>query len=95
MRTHRTRRVLCVLGACAVPFGLFAGGYAITGAGATSGAPDQVLAPAGSTATSGGDAIADQQAFYAKLPDRIGILDGTGRPGLGPGSARLEPRRHL
>jgi hypothetical protein len=91
---HRTRRLLAVLGACALPVVLFAGGYAITGAGAAPGVRSQAAAGAptsGSTAASGDAAIAMQKDFYAKLPDRIGIVDDAGRPVGWADKAALEP----
>ncbi len=91
MPTHRTRRLLTVLGACALPSALLAGGYAITGADAAPGAPSRIAAPAGSTAASGDAAYAQQKEFYAKLPDRIGILDGAGRPVGWADKTALEP----
>jgi hypothetical protein len=69
----RLRRVLVVLGAIALPAGLFALGYAITGAGAATSPIDPATTPAT-------DGMAAQRDFYAKLPDRIGIVGQDGKP---------------
>jgi hypothetical protein len=83
-RRPRLRRMLVVLGAIALPAGLFALGYAITGAGAAT-------APAGST-TPTTDGLAAQRDFYAKLPSRIGIVGQDGKPvGWADKSALVPP----
>jgi hypothetical protein len=81
MRTNRSRlrRILLVCGVCAVPVSVFAAGYAVTGAGAAS-APADPSAGDQVSALSGADAVAAQRDFYAKLPGRIGIVDGKGNP---------------
>jgi hypothetical protein len=69
-----------LLAACAVPAAVFAVGYAITGAGAQTAPPPDASA-SGDTIVraSGADALAAQQNFYAKLPDRIAIPDANGK----------------
>src|SRR5690242_17665474 len=69
----RLRRALVVLGAIALPAGLFALGYAITGAGAAT-------SPTDPAATPSTDGLTAQRDFYAKLPNRIGIVGQDGKP---------------
>jgi hypothetical protein len=79
------RRVLVVLGAIALPAGLFALGYAMTGAGAAT-------SPSDPTTTPTTDGLAAQRDFYAKLPDRIGIVGPDGKPvGWADKSALVPP----
>jgi hypothetical protein len=73
MPRPRLRRTLVVLGAVALPAALFAIGYVVTGAGAATAPTDPTAAPAT-------DGLAAQRAFYAKLPDRIGIVGPDGKP---------------
>jgi hypothetical protein len=86
----RVRRMLAVLGVCAVPVAVFAAGYAVTGAGAAS-APTDTSAPDQVSAVAGADGLAARQDFYAKLPDRIGIVDGKGNPVGWADKSALEP----
>jgi hypothetical protein len=72
----RLRRTFVVLGAVALPAALFAVGYVVTGAGAAT-APTTPTDPNAAPAT---DGLAAQRAFYAKLPDRIGIVGPDGKP---------------
>jgi hypothetical protein len=72
----RLRRTLVVLGAVALPAALFAVGYVVTGAGAAT-APTDPTAPTAAPVT---DGLAAQRAFYAKLPNRIGIVGPDGKP---------------
>ena len=93
MRTNRSRvrRALLALGVCAVPMAVFAAGYAVTGTGVAS-APTDPSAPDQVSATSGADSVAARHDFYAKLPDRIGIVDGKGNPiGWADKSALVPP----
>jgi hypothetical protein len=69
----RLRRTLAVLGAVALPAALFAIGYVVTGAGAATAPGDPAAAPTS-------DGLAAQRAFYAKLPNRIGIVGRDGKP---------------
>jgi hypothetical protein len=78
----RARRIVLLLTVCAVPAALFAVGYAITGAGAQTApqsAPDTSASGDTVVRASGADALAAQQTFYAKLPDRIAIPDANGK----------------
>jgi hypothetical protein len=72
----RLRRTLIALGAVALPAALFAIGYVVTGAGAAT-APTDPTAPTAAPTT---DGLAAQRTFYAKLPDRIGIVGPDGKP---------------
>jgi hypothetical protein len=84
------RRVLVAVGVCAVPVTVFAVGCAVTGAGAAS-TPADPASPDRAIATSGADAVAARRDFYAKLPDRIGIVDGNGNPVGWADKSALEP----
>lgn len=89
MRTKRfrARRALLVLGVCAVPVAVFAVGYAVAGAApAPDPSPTDQL-----SATSGADGLAARQDFYAKLPSRIGIVDGKGDPVGWADKSALQP----
>jgi hypothetical protein len=82
VRTSRARRIVVLLAACAVPAALFGVGYAITGAGAQTAPqtpPDTSASGDTIVRASGPDALAAQQNFYAKLPDRIAIPDANGK----------------
>ncbi|HZP27563.1 MAG TPA: hypothetical protein VFC99_01310 [Acidimicrobiia bacterium] len=83
----RVRRVLVVLGAVAIPVGVFAIGYAITGAGAATAPTDSKTA----TAAPADDGLSGMRDFYAKLPQRIGIVGRDGKPVGWADKDALEP----
>ena len=81
--------MLLALGVCAVPIAVFAAGYAVTGAGAAS-APTDRRRPTRSVPLRS-RLLAARHDFYAKLPDRIGIVDGKGNPIGWADKSALEP----
>ena len=91
MPKFRARRVALILGACVVPLAVFAVGYAVTGAGASPSAPTQATPGDQTQSATGADVYTQQQNLYAKLPDRIGILDASGKPVGWVAKSLLEP----